>query len=184
MAIQDASTAADIVSEVASPPLLDEPSFHRLYAHAARPLWSYLYRVVGNATQADDLVQEAFMKLLKAPVGSLAPDGQRAYLFRLAGNLAIDAWRARKREADARPALEPDVPGPPERERDLDLARTFGQLTPQERAMLWMAYVEGSAHEEIAGVLHVKPASVKVLLFRARRKLRNLLGRSVPGESR
>ena len=47
---------------------------------------------------------------------------------------------------------------------------------PRDRAMLWLAYAEGSSHEEIATVLGVKRASVKLLLFRARRRLAGLLG--------
>ena len=45
------------------------PAFARLHAHTARPLWSYLYRVVGDAAQAEDLVQETFLRLLRARVG-------------------------------------------------------------------------------------------------------------------
>ena len=60
---------------------------------------------------------------------------------------------------------------------DLDVARSFGQLAPRERAMLWLAYVEGSGHEEIAQSLGVRTGSMKVLLFRARRKLRDLLSK-------
>jgi RNA polymerase sigma-70 factor (ECF subfamily) len=45
------------------------------------------------------------------------------------------------------------------------------QLTPRERAMLWLAYAHGSSHRDIATTVGVKAASVKLLLFRARRKL-------------
>jgi RNA polymerase sigma-70 factor (ECF subfamily) len=55
------------------------------------------------------------------------------------------------------------------------MARVFGELKPQERALLWLAHVEGSSHEEIAEALNVKTASVKVMLFRARKRLGELL---------
>jgi DNA-directed RNA polymerase specialized sigma24 family protein len=48
-------------------------------------------------------------------------------------------------------------------------------LTPRERALLWLAYVEGERHEEIAASLGLGRLSVKVLLFRAKRRLRELL---------
>ena len=53
-------------------------------------------------------------------------------------------------------------------------------LKPRERAMLWLAYTEGSTHREIADTLGLTPRSVKLLLFRARRRLAGLLmgGRS------
>ena len=54
----------------------------------------------------------------------------------------------------------------------------MGKLRPRERALLWLAYGVGQPHTEIADALGVKTGSVKLLLFRARRKLANLLGGS------
>jgi RNA polymerase sigma-70 factor, ECF subfamily len=168
--------APDAHEAAADTGYLDEAGFARLHAAIARPLWSYLYRVVGDAAQADDLVQDTFLRLLKARIGGLGDDERRAYAFRVAVNLAMDAFRKGRREGDARAAVEREqpretAPAP----RDLDVARSFGRLAPRERAMLWLAYVEGSAHDEIAQSLGVRAGSMKVLLFRARRKLRELL---------
>jgi RNA polymerase sigma-70 factor (ECF subfamily) len=163
---------------------LDEAAFGRLHAETARPLWSYLYRVLGDAAQAEDLVQETFLRLLRARVAGLSEGERRAYAFRVAGNLAVDSWRRRRREGDVLESIERGTP--PEqapRERHLDVARSFDRLKPQERAMLWLAYVEGSAHEEIAQSLHLKTGSIRVLLFRARRRLRELLA-GASGDSR
>jgi RNA polymerase sigma-70 factor (ECF subfamily) len=55
------------------------------------------------------------------------------------------------------------------------MARTFRELKPQERVLLWLAHVEGTEHREIAQTLGLKAASVPVMLFRARRKLAGLL---------
>jgi len=57
----------------------------------------------------------------------------------------------------------------------------MSHLKPRERAMLWLAYAEGASHREIADVLGLRPASLKPMLFRARRRLATLLGRA-PGE--
>jgi RNA polymerase sigma-70 factor (ECF subfamily) len=156
--------------------LLDEGGFARLHADTARPLWSYLYRVVGDAAQAEDLVQETFLRILRARVGTLTDDERRAYVFRVAANLAVDAFRRRKREGEVLADVERE--GGRDQQpaaSDLDVARSFSQLKPQERAMLWLAYVEGSAHDEIAQSLGVKSGSIRVLLFRARRRLRDLM---------
>lgn len=158
--------------------LLDEAAFHRLHGQSARALWSYLYRVVGDAARAEDMVQEAFLRILKAPIGALTDDERRAYLFRVAGNLAVDAFRQRKREGEILESVERESAHEVEPQvRDLDVSRSFEQLKPQERALLWLAYVEGSAHEDIARSLRLKTGSIKVLLFRARRRLRDLLTR-------
>jgi RNA polymerase sigma-70 factor, ECF subfamily len=55
------------------------------------------------------------------------------------------------------------------------VAQIFGELKPRERALLWLAYVEGESHDEIAASLGVGRRGVRLLLFRARRRLRDLL---------
>jgi RNA polymerase sigma-70 factor (ECF subfamily) len=156
---------------------LDERSFHDVYQETARPLWAYLYRLVGNAADADDLVQEAYLRLLRAPALSSASE-RRAYLFRIASNLAVDHWRRASRQTEDTVA----VPAARSLDADGDLRHDmeliFRELEPNERAMLWLAYVEGSDHAEIAASLGVKRNSVRVLLFRARKKLAALLERS------
>jgi RNA polymerase sigma-70 factor (ECF subfamily) len=152
----------------------DEASFGAFYERTARPLWSYVYRVTGHAADADDIVQDAFCRLLRADVRDRDED-RRRYVYRIASNLVIDRWRRSGREpamederalqaiAAAAPADEPEV------------ARTFAALAPRDRALLWLAYVEEESHAEIAASLGVGTRSVKVLLFRARRRLRSLL---------
>jgi RNA polymerase sigma-70 factor (ECF subfamily) len=150
---------------------LDEAAFASFYGRTSRPLWSYVYRVTGHGPDADDIVQEAFLRLLRTgPEGG--EEEWRRYIYRVASNLVIDRWRSRSRRGDDHP---PDPAAPLDPERDADVARTFATLTPRERALLWLAYVEGETHQEIAASLGVRRGSVKVLLFRARRRLRDLL---------
>lgn len=178
----DAAMAGDASEAAADAAYLDEAGFAQLHAALARPLWSYLYRVVGDAAQAEDLVQDTFLRLLRARIGGLGDEERRAYAFRVAGNLAMDAFRKGRREGAVRDTVEREQPREaPAQPRDLDVARSFGQLAPRERAMLWLAYVEGSAHDEIAQSLGVRTGSMKVLLFRARRKLRDLLSKERAG---
>ena len=61
-------------------------------------------------------------------------------------------------------------------ERRTDLARAMATLKPREREMLWLAYAQGSSHEEIADSLGLRKSSIKILLFRARRRLAVALG--------
>lgn len=157
---------------------LDDAAFRAFYHRHARAVWSYLYRAFGNASQADDVMQEAFCRFLTAPVAELDESEQRAYVFRIAGNLAIDHWRRQRREQTALERTERPAEGAPGAQPNaqaMDLSRTFGELKPQERALLWLAYVEESAHDEIAASLGLAPKSIRVLLFRARRKLASLL---------
>jgi RNA polymerase sigma-70 factor (ECF subfamily) len=182
-------TADEASAERAPDALMDEATFQTFYRRHGRALWSYLCRMVGNQAHADDLVQEAFCKFLVAPVGALDETAQRAYLFRIATNLVIDQWRKRTREQQAldqfAPALTPSAssaltPGAAigagaGQGLSIDMARTFNELKPRERALLWLAYVEGSEHDEIAQSLGLKSKSIRVLLFRARHRLAGLL---------
>jgi RNA polymerase sigma-70 factor (ECF subfamily) len=156
-------------------PPLDEQGFGEFYRQHARPLWAYVYRVTGNAADADDLVQDAFCRFLNADTAALGEEDRRRYLFRIAGNAITDRWRRAGRERSwlARMRGEPE-PATPSADDD-DVTRTFAALKPRDRALLWLAYVEEHSHEEIADTLGVKRSSVKVLLARARTRLRELL---------
>lgn len=162
-------------------PLPDEREFLALYRAVSRPLWAYLYRMAGDRSDADDLLQETFLRYVQAPLPTRDEGEVRAYLYRIASNLAIDRWRRRGRESSRveAPGALPDVPGAENASESLalrhDMARTFRNLKPKDRALLWLAYVEGSKHDEIATALGLKPGSVPVMLMRARKKLAGLL---------
>ena len=189
MAEQAAAIRDSVVSErEASAPaatLLTEREFQGLYRLHGRALWGYLYRLTGNAADADDLLQDSFCRLLATPLAT-RDDGQlRAYLFRIASNASIDHWRRAARadqHAATPPAAAADVADAAALRHDV--ATTFRELNPRERVLLWLAHVEGNEHREIAQVLGLKAASVPVMLFRARRKLAGLLREKglAPGE--
>jgi RNA polymerase sigma-70 factor (ECF subfamily) len=176
--------------------VMDEEAFRGFYDRNARGVWAYLSRVTGDRQMADDLLQEAFYRFLRAASkASAAPGSQdhfdsdahrRNSLYRIATNLATDA----RRRSFTRPAAS--VTGDDverlagqgssggdhgtDAERRTDVNRAMSQLRPRDRAMLWMAYAEGASHDEIAGVIGVQTSSMKLLLFRARRRMAKLLG--------
>jgi RNA polymerase sigma-70 factor (ECF subfamily) len=154
---------------------MDEATFQAFYRKTAPSLWGYLRRVLGSASLADDLLQETFCRLVKSPP-SREHGPLKAYAFQIASRLVVDHWRRTKRERRSFLEREPSAPhGPAELDRHFDLARIFEELKPQERALLWLAYVEGSGHREIAGALGLGEKSIRVLLFRARQKLARIL---------
>lgn len=152
---------------------LDEAAFSGFYATHARQLWAYVYRVTANGADADDIVQESFLRLLRSGPDA-GDEARRRFLYRVASNLMVDRWRRRKRaDLESRPHLSDVVAPPPT--PDHDVARIFAELTARDRALLWLAYVEGESHQEIAASLGLGTRSIKVLLFRAKRRLRDLL---------
>ncbi len=167
---------------------MDEDSFRVFYERTARPVWAYLSRMTGDPRLADDLLQEAYYRFLRASMTHESDAHRRNYLFRIATNLVRDLRRRPRIDnvpmADGAGAIEhpdprsADVAGGAARR--IDLTRALARLKPRERDLLWLAYAQGSSHQEIAQMLGLKTASIKLLLFRARRRLAALLrgGRS------
>jgi RNA polymerase sigma-70 factor, ECF subfamily len=156
---------------------MDEARFEEFYRKTARALWSYLFRLSGDAATTDDLLQKAFLRLLRANPRVPSDDDLRNWLFRVATNVALDHFRKTKRDREQLSDAGAQRIEPPRSDLSHDVARTFAELTPRERALLWLAHVEKAEHEEIGEALGVKTASVKVLVFRARRRLRALLSK-------
>lgn len=175
-----ASLASEGRARTGSPRPMDEGRFEVFYRRTAGSLWSYLFRLTGDEATADDLLQKAFFRFLRANPVLASDEHQRRWIFRTATNLALDHFRETKRErsrvdldgvSEAGPSMEP---------REVlrhDMMKTFAELKPRERALLWLAHVEEADHDDIGEALGVKTKSVKVLLFRARKKLGELLSK-------
>jgi RNA polymerase sigma-70 factor (ECF subfamily) len=170
----DAETAS--LTDVAM--AMDEDAFRAFYDRTSGALWGYLSRISGDRQIADDLLQESYYRLLKANVTFENENHRRNYLYRIATNLVRDTHRGAKPLFDAGVEMA-DVAAPESADREArqDVRRALGRLKPRERALLWLAYANGSSHAEIADVLGLKTGSIKLLLFRARRKMASALQR-------
>jgi RNA polymerase sigma-70 factor, ECF subfamily len=164
-----------------SDPAIENEAFATFYSRFSRPLWAYLARTSSDPALADDLMQESFVRFLCAEgAPSLAIDGQaaaRLYLFRIASNLLRDHWR-RPRAASIEEIPEElfaAQAGMAQADSQILLGPALRQMKPRERQMLWLAYAEGYSHREIAQVMGLSAASIRLLLFRARRKIAALL---------
>ena len=172
-----AETAADAV-----PLEMDEEAFRGFYDRTARTLRAYLARVTGDAALADDLLQEAYYRFLRARGHYEGDAHRRNTLFRIATNLVHDSRRRARSQPLFTHADQADTIADKRKTDDVesttDLRRAMAQLKPRERELLWLAYGQGSSHREIAACLGLRTGSVKLLLFRARRRLANILRRS------
>lgn len=160
---------------------LDAARFQDFYDATAARLRGYLRRVSGDASLADDILQESYLRLLRARVPE-GRDAAAAFLFRIATNLLYDHFRRARRERWFFGLFPPAaVATPADASLPQDLERLLLKLAPRERALLWLAHVEGWNHDEIARILELRPASVRVVLFRARAKLARVLARAGVG---
>lgn len=152
-------------------------AFAAFYERSARPLWAYLARVSGDPALADDLLQEAYIRFLCADAPVDGEVAARRYLFRIGTNLLRDHWRRAK--SSSLEDLCEDSCVAADTSGQFDSRAILGpvllQLKPRERQLLWLAYAEGYSHREIAEVTGLASASIRLLLFRARRKAARLL---------
>ena len=150
---------------------MDEERFRTFYETTARALRGYLVQITRNPAAADDLLQESYCRMLTAKLPVMDEKQTRSYLFRIATNLARDLWRRKENEAQAQ---DREV-RPIDLDLKHDLESALARLNLRERQMLWLAYVEGWSHVEIATVVGVRATSVRLLLFRARHKVAKAL---------
>lgn len=148
----------------------------QLYQSQFAGLLAHLRRLLGDATQAQDLAQQAGLKLLElAPAQVAAIRDPRAFLFQIASNLARDQLRRRFTAQVGQQALRNTPPiqvaGP-----DLLLAhqqelarvrQVIATLPEQARRVLLLSRVEGCSHKEIAERLGIQPKTVENHLSRA-----------------
>ncbi|QNI33933.1 RNA polymerase sigma factor [Alloacidobacterium dinghuense] len=155
----------------------DEAAFQLIYDATARPLWAYLLRVSGRSDVADDLLQETYCRFLGRKNGrselAMSELDMRRYLFRIATNLLRDRWR--KHESDQENDMKQELAVDADPAAKMDVERMLRTLKPRARQLLWLAYVEGLSHAEIAEVTGLSVLSIRLLLFRARRSAAGLL---------
>lgn len=154
-----------------------------LYKEHARALWHYAWRLTGDASRAQDVVQETLLRAWQHPeVTDDSERSPRSWLFTVARNMIIDESRSPRfrREVSA-----PDDSGVPERacpdEVNAALDRmlintALARLTPEHRAVVQRSYVQGWSTADIAADLGIAEGTVKSRLHYALRTLRNVLG--------
>jgi len=165
-----------------------EPSaIEGAFRSSERRLWQLCYRMTGVAADADELVQDAFVRALEAPAPLAGADLER-WLVRVATNLSLDRLRRRKRRRYVGPWLPSPIetPEPDAEHADTrDAAERYEQaeevsfaflialeaLSPRARAVLLLADVLDYPATEIAAILETSEGNVRVLHHRARRVL-------------
>jgi RNA polymerase sigma-70 factor (ECF subfamily) len=158
---------------------MTELQFQLVYDATSGPILGYLIAVTNRRDVAEDLLQETYTRFLSRPRALLDPSDTRRYLFRIATNLLRDRWR----KHDAAPFADPPEPShTTDLDTPIDVRAALQTLKPRERELLWLAYVEGMSHNEIAAATGLQSLSVRLLLYRARNKAAALLspGRMIP----
>ena len=168
----------------------DSDAFRSLVEHHSRYLFSVANRLTGSAADAEDVVQEAWLKAHRQLGGFEARADVRTWLHRITVNCAIDFIRARRHREDAHDPA--DLEQGPLSERGADrqvtplrlaqsgeirqrVGEALGRLTGLERAAFTLRHMEGMSIDEVGAALGLKASATKHSIFRAVRKMRQAL---------
>jgi RNA polymerase sigma-70 factor (ECF subfamily) len=152
----------------------DEDAFEALVARYQAPLFRYLLGFVGQREQAEDLLQETFLRAFRA-IGRLDdPATLRPWLYRIAHNQACSLLRRRRLLAWL-PLGAQHLPAPPADRSAIEAARTteaLARLPPELRAPLLLHLVAGFSYAETAALLGVSEGAVRMRISRGRAAFR------------
>ena len=169
--------------------------FENLMRKSHRQAYSLAYRLTGNSAEAEDLVQESFVRAFRffAKYDPAMPF--TSWLYRIMTNAHIDSMRRKGKlktmsleqgGADGNTTWEvPDTDSSPDRmllheSLDEPVQLALNAMTPEFRMAVLLADVEGMAYEEIAGVMHTSVGTVRSRIHRGRKQIRKHLLKHAP----
>lgn len=160
----------------------------QLYERYKRPIYTYVYRLLGNLEDADDLTQEVFIRACSTWGNLHDRDNLSAWLYRIATNLCVDHLRRRKRitwlpllrknqqserlgesveeEALYLPSSDGNIPGVAEREL---IQQALAQLQEEYAVVLVLSAAQGVPYQEIATIVGISPNAAATRISRAKK---------------
>jgi RNA polymerase sigma-70 factor (ECF subfamily) len=168
----------------------DKDAYKVLMARYTQVVFRVAYRITGNASDAEEAVQEVFLRGYKALATFEGRSSMGTWFHRIAANCALEVVTKRRPEAQSRIADESDAErgevqfadrkaGPDRlllsREIQARQQEAMSELTPTERTAFVLRHMEDRSTEEIAAALNIAPNAAKQAVFRAVQKLRRQL---------
>jgi RNA polymerase sigma-70 factor (ECF subfamily) len=161
---------------------LDQRALAEIYNTYSTELYGYALRLLGDPDIAEDCVAETFTRFLKALHTGKGPDKYlRAYLYRIAHNWIADSYRGSPQECLA---LEESMENTQSRRVEVqvdqnllaaELRNALFQLTPDQRQVIMLVFIEGWQKAEVAAALGKPVGAVKSLQHRALKTLKRIL---------
>ena len=185
MELSDAAVVAQVLAG-------DKDAFRLLVTRHTRSIYSVAYRMTGNQQDAEEILQETFLRAYRSLERFELRSSFSTWLYRIAVNRSLDFLKAKKMNDSYQITENPD---PEENEKTVQLpvnspgpdrlllsaearekiSRAMGLLTPAERVAFTMRHMEGKSIEEISQSLNLKASAAKNSIFRAVQKLREQL---------
>jgi RNA polymerase sigma-70 factor (ECF subfamily) len=163
----------------------DQAAFEAIFQRYERQIYGFIYRMMGNPEDANDLTQECFIRAYKA-LPQTSDLNVSAWLHRIASNACLDVLRRRQRirwlpwESHKHEHLLHGKPlDDPERnaisqETQIVVQRVLSQMSPRNRMALVLREYEGMSCEDIGEIMGLSRSAVKSILFRGREEFRKI----------
>lgn len=168
----------------------DQAAFQALYERHNRMIYNLLFRMLGNHSDAEEVLPDVFVRVWLKAADFRGQSRVSTWIYRIAANMAMDRLRSGKSTKEvfwddlppqerAMPDRNETVEGPEHavlrQEEHQRLADAMALLNPEERLLLTMYHLQGCSYAEIEETTGITSANIKSKLFRARRRLRNLM---------
>ena len=174
-----------------------ESAYEELLNRYQQPVYSMVYRLLGDQNDTCDVVQEVFLKVFRSVNSFKERSSLRTWIYRIAVNEAHNHRRWFSRHKKREVAIEPEDhqhrpfdatpdPGPSpfdftlDRETHLLLEKALDEVSPVFRTAVVLRDIEGLGYEEIADILQISLGTVKSRILRGREALRRVLS-ATPG---
>lgn len=164
----------------------DQEAFEAIFQLYERQIYGFIYRMMGNAEDANDLTQDCFIRAYKALSQTNDELNISAWLHRIASNACLDVLRRRQRIRwlpwethkhehllHGRPLDEPES-NALRSETQITVQHVISQMSPRNRMALILREYEGMSCEEIGEILGLSRSAVKSVLFRGREEFRRI----------
>ncbi len=181
MMVANGLTEQDLLQRAAAG---EESAFAELFTRYKFKLFGFVYKLTQSAEMAEDVVQDVFLQLWKNNASLAGIDNFSSYLFRMAQNQCINAFKRMARETailkqllTGEAAFTPDTPESALAYKEMEalFKKAIDQLPPQQKKVYQLSREQGLKHEEIAEQLQIAPGTVKNHMVQLLRTLRELL---------
>jgi len=153
--------------------------FEKIFQEHHELVYRVAYRITGSSEDAEDVLQTLFLRLLRREMLPDLAGNPKAYLHRAAINIGLDIIRQRSKHVSSEnleDQLEDQRPGPERMHRGSQLQgvlrAALSELSPRAAEIFVLRYIEGHDNAEIARMVGTSRATVAVLLFRSRARLK------------
>jgi RNA polymerase sigma factor (sigma-70 family) len=151
-------------------------AFERVYEIHAPRMKSIAFHMLGNQSDAEDAVQETFLKVYRSVNAFEGQSSLGTWIYRILLNTCYDSGRKRQRLKENAPL--PEVPSRTDVPLRILLQRAIDRLNDRHRTVFLLFEVEGLKHSEIATILEVPEGTSRTWLFEAKRALKRMLTES------